>query len=268
MKTITQKLMLLVIIVTSIFSAACWETAQTGTVKVQTIWDKPTKIIRGGETVSSWNTWWDAYYIIDARIETEELEVSASTKDNAALNMKIAVSYTVDTDTDDNVFSYINAFGLDEKTRNERKDKILKGQVSTEAKNAISEFDAYSLLANQEQVQKQVFERLKPLFAVNKLKIDSVQITSRPDFVDDKIESAASAVVANLKLKDAAQAEQEAVKINTETQKIKAQQFADPKMYALEIKKLEVEAAKAWAGHQGSLVFNGSNSSGLMLDVK
>jgi len=265
MKTITQKLMLFAVVAIAIFSTACWETAQTGTVKVQTIWDKPTKIIRGGETVSSWNTMWDEYYVIDARVETEEVEVAASTKDNAALNLKIAVSYEVDTETDENVFSYINNFGLDEKTRNERRDKILKGQISTEAKNVISEFDAYALLANQEEIQKQVYEKLKPQMSGNKLKIKSVQITGRPDFLDDRIEQSASAVVANQKLKEAATAAQEAAKIETETKQIQAKTFENPKMYALELQKLKVQEAEAWSKHQGSLVFNGGSSNGNVL---
>lgn len=253
--------MLAMVLFGTMFFTGCWETAQVGTVKVQTIWDKPTKVIRGGETVSSWNTMWDDYYVIDGRVETEEVEVAASTKDNAALNLKMAVSYEVDTSTDDNVFGYITAFGIDEKTRNERKDRILRGQISTEAKNVISEFDAYSLLANQEIVQKQVFEKLQPIMASNRLKIASVQITGRPDFVDDRIETSASAVVANQKLRDAAVAEQEAVKINTETQRIKAQQFENPKMYAIEMQKLKVEEARAWSAHQGTLVLGGNGSN-------
>lgn len=233
---------------------ACWETASVGTVKVQTIWDKPTRVIRGGETVSSWNTMWDAYYEIDSRVETEEVEVAASTKDNAALNLKMAVSYIVNTDSDDSVFAYINAFGLDAKARNDRKDKILRGQISTEAKNVISEFDAYSLLANQEEVQKQVFEKMKPLLAANFLKIESVQITGRPDFIDDRIEQSASAVVANQKLKQASEAALEAAKVDAQKKQVEAQTYANPAL--LEIRKLELqkEVAEAWAKHQGTLV--------------
>lgn len=237
-----------------ITQTACWETASVGTVKIQTIWDKPTKVIRGGETISSWNTLWDEYYTIDSRVETEEVEVAASTKDNAALNLKMAVSYVVNTDSDENVFAYINAFGLDEKARNERKDKILRGQISTEAKNVISEFDAYTLLANQEEVQKQVFEKMKPLLAGNFLKIESVQITGRPDFIDDRIEQSASAVVANQKLKEASLAALEAAKVDAEKKQVEAQTYANPAL--LEIRKLELqkEVAEAWAKHQGTLV--------------
>lgn len=238
---------------------ACWETASVGTVKVQTIWDKPTKVIRGGETVASWNTLWDEYYTIDIRVETEEVEVAASTKDNAALNLKMAVSYIVNTDSDDNVFAYIAGFGLESKTRDERKDKILRGQISTEAKNIISEFDAYSLLANQEQVQKQVFEKLKPLLAANFLKIESVQITGRPDFIDDRIEQSASAVVANQKLKQASEAALEAAKVDAQKKQVEAATYANPAL--LEIRKLELqkEVAEAWAKHQGTLVL-GNNA--------
>ena len=38
-------------------------------------------------------------------------------------------------------------------------------------------------------------------------------------------------------------------------------------MYALELQKLKVEEAQAWAKHQGTLIFGGGNSP-LMLDIK
>ena len=73
---------------------ACWVTAQEGTVQVRTINDKIDLIIRpdsGG--VYSWNVWWDQYYQVSLQAKTTEIDVTASSKDNAALTMKVSVAY-------------------------------------------------------------------------------------------------------------------------------------------------------------------------------
>lgn len=88
-----------------------------------------------------------------------------------------------------------------------------------------------------------------------------------PDFDNDQIEVAASQVVANQKLKEAATAAQDAAKIETETKRIQAQTFENPKMYAIEIQRLEVQKAEAWSKHNGTLIFGGGNSPNLMMNV-
>lgn len=247
----------------------CWVTAQEGTVQVRTINDRADLIIRpesGG--VYSWNVLWDEYYPVTLRTKTDEVSIQATSKDNAALNIKIAVTYSIN-NSDEAIFSYIRKFGLDAKTREDNRSRILSTQVNTETKNAIANYDAYSLLANQEEIQKRITEVLKPIFA-NQLfaALESVQIIDRPDFLDDRIEQAASQVVANQKLKEAASAALEAARIDAEKKQVEAATYANPNL--LQIRKLELqkEIAEAWSKHQGTLVLGGASAPNLSLQEK
>lgn len=240
----------------------CWVTADEGTVKVQTIYGKINRIIRASDG-GVWTifTFGDDYYPVNLRAKTEEVEITAASKDNAALSMKVAVTYH-STDTDESVMAYVRKFGLDDRERSDRLGQILRGQVNTETKNRLSKFDAYSLLANQEQIQKELFETLKPIFSQQlHVELESVQIIGRPDFLDDRIEQAASQVVANQKLKEASQAALEAARIDAEKKQVEAQTYANPAL--LEIRKLELqrEIAEAWSKHQGTLVLGDSKAT-------
>lgn len=245
---------------------ACWVTAQEGTVVVQTIWDKTEYVIRP-ESGGLWSIFvvGDDYYTVSTQAKTTEVEVTASSKDNAALTLKIAVTYRV-TDTDESIGNYVKKFGLTDESRSERLNPILAGQVNTETKNAVAEYDAYGILANQEDIQKRITEKLTTIFS-NQLymTLESVQIIGRPDFLDNRIEESASQVVANQKLKEAASALLEKAKIDAETKQVEAQTFANPAL--LEIRKLELqkEIATEWSKHQGTLVFG---NSPLMLSEK
>lgn len=238
----------------------CWVTAREGTVQVRTINDRIDRIIRpedGG--VYSWNVWWDEYYPVSLQAKTNEIDVTASSKDNAALTLKVSVTYHT-AGSNEAIEAYVRKFGLDEKARADRFTPILSGQVNTETKNAIAEFDAYGILANQESIQNKIKEKLTPIFQNQMfLELESVQIIGRPDFLDDRIEQAASAVVANQKLKEANQALLEAARIEQEKKQVEAQTYANPAL--LEIRKLELqkEIAAEWRQHQGTLVFGGNS---------
>ncbi len=138
----------------------CWVTADEGTVQVQTIYGKISHIIRASDG-GLWTifTIGDNYFPVNLRAKTEEVEITASSKDNAALMMKVAVTYHV-TDSDENITAYVRKFGLDDRERSDRLGQILRGQVNTETKNSLARFDAYALLANQEQIQKTIQETL------------------------------------------------------------------------------------------------------------
>jgi hypothetical protein len=246
----------------------CWVTTDEGTIQVQTIYGKINRIIRARDG-GVWTIWTigDDYYKVNLRAKTDEVDITASSKDNAALAMKVAVTYHV-SDSDDNIMAYVRKFGLDDKERAERLGQILRGQVNTETKNSLANFDAYALLANQELIQKELQEKLKPIFSQQLfIELESVQIIGRPDFLDDRIEQAASQVVANQKLKEASQAALEAAKIDAEKKQVEAQTYANPAL--LEIRKLELqkEIAEAWSKHQGTLVL-GDSKSLLQLDSK
>jgi hypothetical protein len=249
--------------------AGCWVTADEGTVQVQTVYGKISRIIRASDGgVYTFQTLGDDYYPVNLRAKTEEIEINASSKDNAALVMKVAVTYHVG-DRDDNIMAYVRKFGLDDKERADRLGQILRGQVNTETKNSIANFDAYALLANQEQIQKGLQETLRPIFSQHLLvDLESVQIIGRPDFIDDKIEQSASQVVANQKLKEASQAALEAAKIDAERKQVEAQTYANSAL--LELRKLELqrEIAEAWSKHQGTLVLGDSKTTVQVGDKK
>ena len=198
-------------------------------------------------------------------VTTENIIVQAQSKDNARLKLGVQMTYHLKND-DQSIIEHLTQYGLDEKSRNGKFNTILSGHIATETRNAVANFDAYSLMANQETIQKTIEDRLREILS-SKLRQDlvSVQITSAPDFENDNIETAASQVVANTKLKEAATAAQDAARIETETKRIQAQTFDNPKMLELELRKLRVQEAEAWGKHQGSLVFAGN--SPLILDV-
>jgi hypothetical protein len=185
---------------------------------------------------------------------TETAQVRVTSKDNAALQVEIALTAYTDPAK---VVDYVRKYGFSEEERHRRRNEILKGIVQTEARNAFADYGAYEIYANQEQIQKRIIESLRPQLSNQLLLItESVQI-GNPDFLDDRVEAAASGVVANEKQKQAEEARLEAAKVAAQTKQIEAQTFANPAL--LEIKKLElqleIERARAEGikSHQGPL---------------
>jgi hypothetical protein len=264
MKTkITVTLLLIGLTVMMAGCGGCsWREPQEGTVEVKTIYGNIVRIIRPSDG-GVWENWWgDDYYTVGLKNKTTEpIAVKASSKDNAGLIFTVQVSYKTRSD-DEQIKDYVRKFGLNAEEREKRMLTALSGQINTEVKNAVIGYDAYSILANQADIQKKIEERLKPILA-DQFNCDfiSLQIIGRPDFEDDRIEQSASAVVANQKLKEANQALLEAARIDAEKKKVEAQTFADNPTL-LEIKKLELqkEIAQAWSQHQGTLVFGNGNS--------
>ena len=258
-ENIMKKTLLTMMLLLVVTQTGCWMTAQEGTVEVQTIWDKISKVIRAEDGgVWSITTMGDEYYTVSLRSQTTETDVQASSKDNAGLTLKVAVTYHLKNE-DAAIENHVRKFGLSEKSRNEQFTKVLVGQLNTETKNAIAEYDAYGILANQEAIQQRIADRIKPILE-NQLgqELESVQIIGRPDFADDRIEQAASQVVANQKLKEAAQAGLEAAKVTAEQKQVEAKTYADPALLAIRKLELQVEIAREWRQHSGTLVFGSS----------
>jgi SPFH domain / Band 7 family len=209
-------------------------------------------------------------YEVNIKSFTEAAPVRVTSKDNAALQVEISVTAFTDPQ---HVGDYVRKYGFDEATRHTRRNEILHGLIQTEARNAFSEYGAYEIYANQESIQKRILESLKPQLA-NQLQLttESVQI-GNPDFLDDRIEAAASGVVANEKQKQAEEARLEAAKISAQTKQIEAATFANPAL--LEIKKLElqleIERARADGirSHQGPLtiMYGAGGGTGVQLQV-
>jgi SPFH domain / Band 7 family len=170
--------------------------------------------------------------------------------------LQVDISVTAFTDPS-KVAEYVRKYGFSEEERHRRRSEILKGIVQTEARNSFADYGAYEIYANQEQIQKRILESLRPQIGSQLLLVtESVQI-GNPDFLDDRVEAAASGVVANEKQKQAEEARLEAAKVAAQTKQIEAQTFANPAL--LEIKKLElqleIERARAEGikNHQGTL---------------
>jgi hypothetical protein len=245
-----------------------WREPVEGTVEVKTIYGNIVRIIRPSDG-GVWENWWgDDYYTVGLQNKTtEQIAVKASSKDNAGLVFTVQVSYRTKSD-DENIKEYVRKFGLNAEEREKRTQQALSGQINTEVKNAVIAYDAYSILANQSAIQKQIEDRLKPILESQfNCEFISLQIIGRPDFEDDRIEQAASQVVANQKLKEANQALLEAAKIDQEKKQVEAQTYANPTLFEIRKLELQKEIAAEWSKHQGTLVFGG-NSPMLLTDKK
>jgi len=243
---------------------------QEGTVKVVTYFGRIERVYRPEDgwftTLAPSRT----AYEVNIKSFTEKAPVRATSRDNAALQVEIAVTaYTDPTKIEE----YVRKYGFDEAQRHTRRNEILHGLIQTEARNAFSEYGAYEIYGNQENIQKRILEALKPQLATQLLLItESVQI-GNPDFLNDNIEAAAALVVANEKQKQAEEARLEAAKIAAQTKQIEALTYANPAL--LDIKKLElqleIERARAEGikSHQGPLtiMYGAGSGSGVQLQV-
>src|SRR5215211_5816215 len=259
----------LVLLIGAAVGFANIEYTQEGTVKVVTYFGRIDRVYRPNDGWFTTLAPGRNSYEVNIKSFTEKTPVRVTSKDNAALQVEISVTAYTDSQ---HVEDYVRKYGFDENQRHTRRNEILHGLIQTEARNAFSEYGAYEIYANQESIQKRILEALKPQLAGQlQLTTESVQI-GNPDFLDDRIEAAASGVVANEKQKQAEEARLEAAKIAAMTKQIEAQTFANPAL--LEIKKLElqleIERARAEGirNHQGPLtIMYGAGSPGVQVQV-
>lgn len=212
---------------------------------------------------------WSAYEV-NLKSFTETTTPRVTSKDNAALQVPISVTAATNQESAE-IIEYVRKYGFSEEERHKRRNEILHGLVQTEARNAFAEYGAYEIYANQEAIQRRIIEALRPQLASQlHLVLESVQI-GNPDFLDDRIEQAASAVVANEKQKQAEEARYKAAEVAAKTKQIEAQTYANPAL--LDIKKLElmleIERARAEGirGHQGALTIVYENGRSVQLQV-
>ena len=242
---------------------------QEGTVKVVTYFGRIEKVYRPEDGWFTTLAPGREAYEVNLKSFTETAPVRVTSKDNAALQVEISVTAFTDPSK---IEEYVRKYGFSEDERHRRRNEILKGSLQTEARNSVSDYGAYEIYANQEGIQKRILDTLKPLLAGQlQLTTESVQI-GNPDFLDDRIEAAASGVVANEKQKQAEEARLEAAKIAAQTKQIEAATFANPAL--LEIKKLElqleIEKARAEGirSHNGPLtIMYGAGGSGVQLQL-
>jgi CHASE3 domain sensor protein len=242
--------------------------AQEGTVKVITYWGAIERIYNPSDGWFTTIAPGRHSYEVNIKSFTQKAPVRVTSKDNAALTVEIAVTgYT----NPSMIADYVRKYGFSETERHQRRGEIISGQLQTEARNAFAEYGAYEIYANQEAIQKRINESLKPILA-NQLYIvlESVQI-GNPDFLDDRIEEAASAVVANEKQKQAEEARLEAAKVNAQTKQIEAQTYANPALLDIKRLELQLEIEKARAegikSHQGPLTVINGAMPGIQLQI-
>ena len=260
-------LLVIVLLVAGAVAFANINYTQEGTVKIVTYFGRIERVYRPEDGWFTTLTPGREAYEVNIKSFTEAAPVRVTSKDNAALQVEISVTAFTDPQ---HIEEYVRKYGFDEAQRHTRRNEILHGLIQTEARNAFSEYGAYEIYANQEAIQKRILEALKPQLAGQlQLVTESVQI-GNPDFIDDRIEAAASGVVANEKQKQAEEARLEAAKIAAMTKQIEAQTFANPAL--LEIKKLElqleIERARAEGirSHQGPLtIMYGGGSPGVQV---
>jgi regulator of protease activity HflC (stomatin/prohibitin superfamily) len=241
--------------------------AQEGTVQVVTKWGAIERIYTPSDGWFTTIAPGRKSYDVNIKSFTETAQVRVTSKDNAALQVEISLTAYSDPAK---IAEYVRKYGFSEEERHRRRSEILKGIVQTEARNSFADYGAYEIYANQEQIQKRILDSLRPQLGSQLLLVtESVQI-GNPDFLDDRVESAASGVVANEKQKQAEEARLEAAKVAAQTKQIEAQTFANPAL--LEIKKLElqleIERARAEGikNHQGALTIMYGNP-GVQLQV-
>lgn len=241
---------------------------QEGTVKVVTNFGRIERVYRPEDGWFTTLAPGRKSYEVNIKSFTEKAPVRVTSKDNAALQVEISVTAFSDPQ---HVEDYVRKYGFDEAQRHTRRNEILHGLIQTEARNAFAEYGAYEIYANQESIQKRILDTLKPQLSTQlQLVTESVQI-GNPDFLDDRIEAAASGVVANEKQKQAEEARLEAAKIAAQTKQIEALTYANPAL--LDIKRLEmqleIERARAEGirSHQGPLTIMYGTGAGVQVQV-
>ena len=242
--------------------------AQEGTVQVVTKWGAIERIYTPSDGWFTTIAPGRKSYEVNIKSFTESAPVRVTSKDNAALQVEVSLTAYSDPAK---IAEYVRKYGFSEEERHRRRNEILKGIVQTEARNAFADYGAYEIYANQEQIQKRIVESLRPQLGSQLLLVtESVQI-GNPDFLDDRVEAAASGVVANEKQKQAEEARLEAAKVAAQTKQIEAQTFANPAL--LEIKRLElqleIERARAEGikSHQGPLTIMYGGQPGVQVQV-
>ncbi|MEW6734553.1 MAG: SPFH domain-containing protein [Acidobacteriota bacterium] len=261
-KTIIAIVAAAFLIIIGLMTISNLQYAQEGTVQVMTQWGSIRRVYRASDGWFTTLMPGQRAYEVNLKSFTETTTPRVTSKDNAALQVPISVTAATDPTK---VEDYVRKFGFDDTERHKRRNEILHGLVQTEARNAFAEYGAYEIYANQEAIQKRIVEALRPVLATQLfLAMESVQI-GNPDFLDDRIEQAASAVVANEKQKQAEEARLNAAEVAAKTKQIEAQTYANPAL--LEIKKLEllleIERVRSDGikGHNGPLtIVNGSNT--------
>lgn len=240
----------------SLFSAGCWAQPEANTAYVQTVWGKPTKVVRppGIWTIT---TLGDEYHTVNLALTTGEFTIRASSSDNAGFTWVLKYSYQV-LDEDAAIMSHVSTYGVNPEARKKSLDEVVFSYISDVVKEQANKYSAYKLLESSDLVQAEALKVLQPRLKEKCwIKLETLSPYGKPDFTDDNIETAASRVVANQKEVEAERAKLEAVKLSQERQEIQGRILQNPALRELEMLnmqlKIETVRAEGVRGHNGPL---------------
>jgi hypothetical protein len=265
MRNFLISILLLAVLSTSGCIGACdWREPKSGTVEVKTIYGKYNRIIQPSDG-GVWENWWgDDYYTQNCTTVTKDFPIKSQTSDNARVTLTYTISYRRNCD-EQSVIGFIENFGLGQDAEPKYEQK-LDGVVTKFGGNLSSAYTAYDLNENKTKIQDEISKQLSAVFPVDLFsKIESIQIKGAPDFENDDIELAASKVVANQKLKEAADAAYQADIVEQKRKELQAQTYSNPALLKIRELELQVEIAGKWSAHQGTLVFGQTN--GLQIPI-
>ena len=247
-------------------NVGCWKTPEQGKVYVQTISGQISGVVRppGIWTIF---VFWDEYYEMTLRSNTVTENVRASSKEPANFGIQAQIAYSV-IDRDDSIIAFANKYGLEASEQDSRFIPQLKAMFQTAFREEAAKYEAYTLISNQDTIQKAVEDKLRPKLSFeHHVKLEGINLLGKADFDNDDIDNAASKVVAAQKLKEAAQAELDAENINLQKRNLQAQSYEkSPALLRLEQLKLQEKIAEALAKHNGTLVLGAG--SPLNLGIK
>lgn len=254
------------------FAVGC-NHAQQGQVLLETKWNKPIKVHRATDSdtfVTAFSPG-NSYDEIDVRQFTIQSTSRVFTKNNAALNVNVAVTAHIN-DNDDDIVNYVANYGKDEAERHKRREQIIDGWVLTAAKEAFAKFDAYDVFGKQAEIQADLVGVLTPqLEKQMKIAVDSIQLGDIK-FEDGRIEQQAAAEIAATKQKQIADAYYNAQLVDNKTKELQSQVFKDPNMLKIRELELQLQIEQARAdgikGHNGPLTIINGSSPALQFQVK
>lgn len=248
----------------AIFNSACYEQANRGEVVVRVVRGRVDKVLRPEDGWNSTVTYiGDEYPRVSLTSYVRPIELHVMTKDNA--KVKIPVNLQAHLFSDDaSIKAHLDKWGLNEEERGTKYFRAIETLISAQGRDAAIKHDAYSLLANQEQIQKDIENGVREEFKTTlHTELEWVKVSSAPQFEDDRITQAAAQTVANQQLKRAAEASLAAAQVDNERKKLEAAVFQNPAMLDLKKLELQLEITRAMADgiakHQGPLVLGSGN---------
>src|SRR5215208_1006700 len=148
----------LVVLIGAAVGFANIEYTQEGSVKVVTYFGRIERVYRPEDGWFTTLAPGRSAYEVNIKSFTETAPVRVTSRDNAPLQVEISVTAFTDPSK---VEEYVRKYGFIEEERHRRRNEILKGLVQTEARNAVADYGAYEIYANQESIQKHILETLR-----------------------------------------------------------------------------------------------------------